>query len=104
MLRYLYFVVMILIMVMQMSCGKQNKPVEKTEVFDVGSVFYLSDTIICLDDSLCIGDFRKQFNKKKYQVVIFIDSTWCNSCRLRLYEWEKIIDDFQAVNDNLRFF
>lgn len=87
----------------QMSCGNKNKSVEKTDVLDIGSVFCLPDTIRCLDDSVCLGDYRNHLFKKKYKVVIYIDSVWCNSCRLNLYDWRNTIDDLQAINDDLSF-
>ena len=40
--------------------------------------------------------------KNEYKVLIYVDTNSCTECRLKLYEWHKIIQEVDS-NNNVSF-
>jgi len=41
--------------------------------------------------------------KKKYKILLYVDSVECTPCRLQLYEWYKKIKETELQADSLAF-
>lgn len=95
------FVIVAIVIVLMSSCHNR-----KTEVRDhieelMGKeIKFPSNTEVKYKGRDTI--FSDQF-KKDYKVLIYIDSTGCTSCKLRLFEWESIMEEAKPVKDKVAF-
>lgn len=39
------------------------------------------------------------FSDSEYKIVLYVDSTGCTSCKLRIYEWKKLIYELDSITD-----
>ena len=53
-------------------------------------------------DSLNQDSLWKSMIKNEYKVLIYVDTNSCTECRLKLYEWHKIIQEVDS-NNNVSF-
>jgi len=51
-------------------------------------------------DTVCINPN----NPTKYKVLLYVDSTGCSGCKMKLFEWKKLIDDVDSLlSDEIDF-
>lgn len=40
---------------------------------------------------------------KKYKILIHVDSSGCSECKLGLYKWSKLIEEYKQYKNNIEF-
>jgi hypothetical protein len=84
----------VLLFVVIISCNgnKTRQEVESVVQQWIGKTVLLPDDIIC---SFCgkdtVAQYCKDLYNKDFKILLYNDSSGCNSCKLRLFLWEKVM-------------
>ncbi|MDR2916483.1 MAG: hypothetical protein LBV74_16925 [Tannerella sp.] len=79
------------------SCKKNNQKDDAIKIVTewTGKEIQFPQGIVCTSmgrDTSCID-----LHNDNYKIMLYVDSLGCTSCRLKLAEWKKIIDDSDSV-------
>jgi hypothetical protein len=96
--RLLIFFVVTLILCF--SACKNRKLIEVQHVVDE----WIGKTIKFPENPKCyvfgkdtIANMCGDLYRKEYKILLYVDSTGCNSCRLRLFEWKQLIAEADTL-------
>ena len=72
-----------------------NKWENKEILFPTNSVFIIKgkDTV----------DFTPFIRQSHYKILTYVDSTGCTSCKLKLYDWKWLIQEFDSLKKKVAF-
>lgn len=90
----------LLILLLFCSC-KRNDKIERLleEWVNKKIIFPVSlETRILGRDTVCPDLFHNEF-----KLLVYIDSTGCTPCRLRLYAWSLFIQECEQISNNISF-
>lgn len=93
------FILLILFFFFMISCTDDKK--EKNTNRWIGKQIYFPEKIPCImhgRDSL-IELYKDNFCKE-FKILFYVDSTGCNSCRMKLLEWKQIISEAEILFPN----
>jgi hypothetical protein len=81
------------------SCGNKNrKETEKVVTEWIGKEIKFPENLQCnilgkdTVSYLCVDLLKKQ-----YKILLYVDSTGCSACRLKLFEWKQLIKESDSV-------
>jgi hypothetical protein len=104
----IYKVILLIIIVFLCFCCKENKKLaEVNRVVKewMGKTIQFPENAQCnilgkdTVPDLCSGSFHKE-----YKVLLYVDSSGCSSCRLRLFQWQQLIEEADNLyGENLSF-
>ena len=92
-------ILLVLFLFLTVSCKNDKK--EKNTSTWVGKQIYFPQNTPCImhgRDSLT--KFCKDSLRKEYKILFYVDSTGCNSCRMKLLEWKQIISEAEILFPN----
>jgi hypothetical protein len=90
-----------------LSCKKDNRKVEIETIVKewTGKQIQFPEDISCnilgkdTVSGLCSGLFQKE-----YKILLYVDSSGCSSCRLKLFQWKQLIEEADSLfKRNLSF-
>jgi hypothetical protein len=105
--RYIIYIVFTIILNTVFSCDNKNrKETEKVVIEWIGKEIKFPENFQCnvlgkdTVSDLCVDLFRKQ-----YKVLLYVDSTGCSTCRLKLFEWKQLIIESDSIflNEQIGF-
>lgn len=82
------------------SCKDNKKRGEATKIVNewIGKEIRFPDNLPCFvsgkdtTSEFCSANFQKE-----YKILLYVDSTGCSSCRLKLYEWKQLIEEADSL-------
>jgi len=93
-IRYSFFLfAMATFLPVIMSCGSGHK-----EQRDIVSEWVGKEIVIPAELGFQVGDIPVDydFNAADFKIVTYVDSTGCTNCRMKLKDWEKVINSFKS--------
>ncbi|WP_288361127.1 DUF1573 domain-containing protein [uncultured Bacteroides sp.] len=93
-----YIVVIVLLFLVSCKDDKRARVLSLLEDWNSKEFIFPSNLHFTIngDDSI---DYRIQ-NESKYKVVIYVDSTGCTSCKLRLSAWQEFMEQVDSLTSN----
>jgi hypothetical protein len=89
------------------SCKKNKKHVETQQIVKEwsGKKILFPDKYICnLSGEDATFTICAEFFEREYKILLYVDSTGCSSCRLKLLEWKQLITEADSLfHDKLGF-
>lgn len=89
------------------SCKKDKQRTEATKIVNewVGKQVKFPDEFTCsLSGEDVISTLGSDLLNKEYKVLLYVDSTGCTSCKLKLPVWKQIVEEADTLfNDQLGF-
>lgn len=78
------------------SCSNRKAEVARDYAQWIGKeiVFPDSMTFVIVNDTVDID-----LNSYDYKIVTYVDSTGCTPCRMKLKQWNDVIDEFKKISD-----
>lgn len=92
----LFLFTMTMLMSVIMSCGSGNK-----EQREIVSEWVGKGIVIPAELGFQVGDIPVDydFDAADFKIVTYVDSTGCTNCRMKLKDWEKVINSFKSSPD-----
>jgi hypothetical protein len=98
--RQRFVIIVLLITVCFSSCKKNKQKEDATKIVKewTGKEIKFPRGIPCTSmgkDTTCVDLYCEN-----YKILLYVDSAGCTSCKLKLYEWKKIIAESDSVFSN----
>jgi len=96
----LKFLLYIILGICLFSCKDNRKREDVTKVVKewTGKEIRFPDNVLCYilgKDTL--PELCNECLKKKYKILLYVDSTGCSSCRLKLFLWKQLIEEADSL-------
>jgi len=98
--RLLFLFFLLLLPFFIYSCKEKKKREEVAKIVNewIGKEIRFPDNVPCYVSGkdtlseLCNANFQKEF-----KILLYVDSTGCSSCRLKLFEWKQLMEESDSL-------
>lgn len=101
-MRRLFFLLFGIVLLHSCDSKRSNNEILKEKVLSwYGKHIYLPQNLeikISQNDTICPELFTSQ-----YKILVYVDSTGCTPCKLRLFDWREMIREVLKINKNVSF-
>ncbi|GHT87646.1 hypothetical protein FACS189474_0960 [Bacteroidia bacterium] len=82
------------------ACKKDNKKTEAERIVKewMGKEIQFPDDYQCsILGNDTTSNFCKNLFQKEYKILLYVDSTGCSDCRLKLLQWKQLIEESDSI-------
>ena len=92
-----FFVISLFLLTLWNACTKSDKEHQNVIAEMTGREIVFPEVL-----NYQIGDKMIDFNPSEadYKIIVYIDSTGCTTCRMKMPVWDNIISEFKTISDN----
>lgn len=106
-MRFLKHKILILFLLLSFfsvnSCKENKRQAEKAEIAKIvtewiGKEILLPEDIPCyISGKDTLNILCEELFYKDYKILLYVDSTGCSDCRLKLYEWKQLVEEADSL-------
>jgi len=85
------------------SCKDNKKREEAAKIVKewIGKEIRFPENIPCyVSGKDTLSELCSEHFRKEYKILLYVDSTGCTNCKLRLFEWKQLIEETDSLSDN----
>ena len=97
--KHIYFITAIFV-ICHSSCEKNKRKEDAVKVVQewIGKEIRFPENVPCFVSGVeTFSDACTDFFHKEFKILLYVDSTGCSSCRMRLFDWKQLIEEAERL-------
>jgi len=98
--RGLIFLFVLILPFLIYSCKDNKKRDEATKIVSewMGKEIRFPENVSCyVSGKDTLSELCNEYFQKEFKILLYVDSTGCSSCRLKLFEWKQLMEEADSL-------